>query len=356
MINMKAAKKKLTMAIGMAVGVTVLAGAAFASYNTSNGYEVGKSAVKGLMSNENYTANLEIKMSVDGNEIAKTVITELYDRNGDVKLNKTEKNESNTSYIANSEYSSYYQDGSYITTSNYSDDEVHTSIYTGDIYMGRGSFDMADTMDEKDKETSDKIIHFTELVCDTMIGDLKNNIVYVSGDDNSSTYELSLDAVQIPEVVNAGLSAMFSSMNRYDTRDPYMILGTSPIVKSAFLKFTVDEQGRLTNGTANITMCGNGHEAAIDVAGTISDYGTTKPQRIDVSTLPETNVSRYKTTEENGYISSYAVDENGNIIGGADAPTDIHVDENGSVIDEEGNIVGTIDINQQTGEGVIIYN
>ena len=43
-----------------------------------------------------------------------------------------------------------------------------------------------------------------------MIGDLKNNIIYVSGDDNSSTYEMNLDAIQIPEVANAGLSAMFS--------------------------------------------------------------------------------------------------------------------------------------------------
>ena len=66
---MKSNKKKITMAIGMVLGVTVLAGAAFASYNTSNGYDVAKTAVKGLMKNENYTANMTIKTSLDGNEI-----------------------------------------------------------------------------------------------------------------------------------------------------------------------------------------------------------------------------------------------------------------------------------------------
>ena len=44
------------------------------------------------------------------------------------------------------------------------------------------------------------MVNFVELIGDTMIGDLKNNIIYVSGDDNSSTYEMNLDAIQIPEV------------------------------------------------------------------------------------------------------------------------------------------------------------
>ena len=90
MIIMKAKNKKITMAIGMAVGVTMLAGAAFAGYNTSNGYEVGKTAMKALLNNENYTANTEFKMSIDGAEFEKSTMTELYDRNGDVSMNRME--------------------------------------------------------------------------------------------------------------------------------------------------------------------------------------------------------------------------------------------------------------------------
>lgn len=334
MINMKQAKKKLTMAIGMAVGVTVLAGAAFASYNTSNGYEVGKNAIKGLLNNENYTANLEIKMSADGSEIGKTSIQELYDRNGDVRLNRIEKDESNSDYSGSREYKEYSQDGTYISVYN-ADGEEQTSVYGGDIgdvNMGNGNFDEMNNMNDSDKETADKIVRFAELAADTFVGDLKNNIVYVSGDDDSATYEINLDAVQIPELVNAGLSVMFSSMNRYDS--PYMVLGTDPIVKNAFLKFTVDSEGRLTAADANVTMSGDGHEAAIDISGTISDYGTTKPQRVDFSTLRN--------------IHTYGVTSDGN--------GSVHVNEDGNVLDEDGNIVGTIDINQKTGEGIITYN
>ena len=304
MIIMKAKNKKITMAIGMAVGVTMLAGAAFAGYNTSNGYEVGKTAMKGLLNNENYTANTEFKMSIDGAEFEKSTMTELYDRNGDVSMNRTETSTSDASYVdIGREYKAYFQDGSYIST-YYSDGEAHTSIYKGDTNMGIGAFDELNEMNDGDKETASKVVRFVELACDTFVGDLKNNVVYVSGDDDSATYEISLDAIQIPELVNAGLSAMFSSMNQYDNEDPYMVLGTDPIVKSAYLKFTVDNEGRLTDGAANITMSGNGHEAAVDITLTMSDYGTTVPQRVDISTLP--NVETYDMTADtasNRYVS-----------------------------------------------------
>lgn len=304
MIIMKAKNKKITMAIGMAVGVTMLAGAAFAGYNTSNGYEVGKTAMKGLLNNENYTANTEFKMSIDGAEFEKSTMTELYDRNGDVSMNRMETSTSDASYVdIGREYKAYFQDGSYIST-YYSDGEAHTSIYKGDTNMGIGAFDELNEMNDGDKETTSKVVRFVELACDTFVGDLKNNVVYVSGDDDSATYEISLDAIQIPELVNAGLSAMFSSMNQYDNEDPYMVLGTDPIVKSAYLKFTVDNEGRLTYGATNITMSGNGHEAAVDITLTMSDYGTTVPQRVDISTLP--NVETYDMTADtasNRYVS-----------------------------------------------------
>ena len=306
---MTAKKKKLTMIIGMAVGITVFTSAALAGYNTSNGYEVGKTAMKGLLNNENYTANTEFKMSIDGAEFEKSTMTELYDRNGDVSMNRMETSTSDASYVdIGREYKAYFQDGSYIST-YYSDGEAHTSIYKGDTNMGIGAFDELNEMNDGDKETTSKVVRFVELACDTFVGDLKNNVVYVSGDDDSATYEISLDAIQIPELVNAGLSAMFSSMNQYDNEDPYMVLGTDPIVKSAYLKFTVDNEGRLTNGAANITMSGSGHEAAVDVTLTMSDYGTTVPQRVDISTLP--NVEIYDMTADTA--SSRYVSEDGEV-------------------------------------------
>ena len=309
MRDMKQAKKKLFMAVGMITGVTVLAGAAMANYNTSNGYEVGKTAVKGLLSNENYTAHTEFTLSVDGSIVNKATGDELYDRNGDVKINIEETDYSDYNGLtSDSEYKYYYQDGDSISYYKASDDTKGGETYVHSDGYGRdGTFDEMYTENEKDKETMNKVIRFVELAGDTLVGDLKNNIVYVSGDDDSASYEINLDAIQIPELANAGLSAFFSTMaqNTYNQDDPYMILGTDPIVKSAFLHFTVDNEGRLTEAKGNVTVSGNGHEAAVDLLVTMSDYGTTVPQRVDISSMP--NVTKYNY-DDNGHIVTKTVD------------------------------------------------
>lgn len=310
---MKLTKKRMTTAVGMAVGVTLLTGAAFASYNTSNGYEIGKTAIKGLMQNENYTAEVKAALLIDGENINTTTFKELYDRNGDVKLNRTDKSETIEAYqyyMGAAQYEEYVQDDNRIETYHLNDGSEHSNIYKGySAYQNLGAFDMlgVDSSDE-DKEVQGKIIRFAELVTDTFVGDLKNNIVYVSGDDSSSTYELSLDTMQIPEVVNAGLSAMFSTVEASNQgmddeyKDPFLVFGTDPIIKNVALKFTVDSEGRLTDGEASATLSGNGHEGTAEFSLKLYDYGTTQPQRIDVSTLK--NVETYDLdrtdTEING--------------------------------------------------------
>lgn len=323
MINMKRKQKKLTMAVGMALGVTVLAGAAFASYNTSNGYEVGKTAAKGLLNNENYTMDANLRVLIDGEEMTSLTINELYDRNGDVQLNRSEKSTASDEFGdyfgRTTEYKAYKQDGDYISTYYYINEDGNkdesTSVYKNSPYMGRSSCDSMGDSDEDDRETVDKIVRFVELIGDTVVGDLKNNIVYVSGDDNSSTYEISLDAMQIPEFVNAGMSAMFSSMKQYadESDDPFMMFGTDPIVKNASLKFTVDKEGRLTDAAAAAAMSGEGHELGMEMSLKMSDYGTTQPQRLDVSTLP--NVETYDYSEENGMAHTYSVSTDDSING-----------------------------------------
>ncbi|MCD8179948.1 MAG: hypothetical protein LUF26_00500 [Firmicutes bacterium] len=278
--------KKAVTAIGLAVGITMLASAAFAGYSTMSGYEAGKTACKALAENENYTSELVFSMSVDGEEIMNESVIELYDRDGEASLNRTE---TSYDYFSGETYfQKYVQDNMSIHVYNNAYNNAYTLIYSANNY-GCGAFDLLNGADAEDKKTYDKVIRFAELACDTFMGDLKNNFVYVSGDDDSATYEINLDAVQIPELVNAGLSAMFSSMSEYDDL-PYMVLGTDPVVKSASLVFTVDNEGRVKDAAGNITMSGEGHEAAVDVSLKMYDYGTTEPQRVDTSTLPNVNV------------------------------------------------------------------
>lgn len=274
------------MAIGMVLGVTVLAGAALASYNTSNGYEVGKNALKGLLENENYTSEFNMKFTLDGEKYEAVSSTELYDRDSDVSYNSTVTYENGNKNVV------YIQDDILIDT-DYVDGSTSTGVYYDTIYRS-ADFDMISDATEEDRERINKIIRFVELVADTMVGDLKNNIVYVTGDDNFSTYEINLDAIQIPEYVNAGLSAMFSSMSQYD--EPFLVFGDDPIVSNASLKFTVDNEGRVTDGVASATMVGydennEKHSATADISLKMYDYGTTVPQRVDIDTLE--NVKYY---------------------------------------------------------------
>lgn len=353
---MKLTKKRMTTAIGMAVGVTLLTGAAFASYNTSNGYEIGKTAVKGLMQNENYTAELKIALLIDGENVNTTTLKELYDRNGDVQLNRTDKSETSEAYkyyMGATQCEEYVQDGDRIEIYHLDDGGEHSNIYKGYGEYCNGAFDVLNTSNDDDKEMQNKIIRFAELVADTFVGDLKNNIVYVSGDDNSSSYELNLDAVQIPEVVNAGLSAMFSAVNvsnqsfNDEYQDPFMKFGTDPIIKNVSLKFTVDGEGRLTNAEVSSTLSGNGHEGTAEFELKLYDYGTTQPQRIDVSTLK--NAETYDMGARNTVIAENETAE------GEALRKGLYIDDNGNVHNSNDEIVGTVEINGD-GEGVIVYN
>lgn len=352
MINMKKTNKKITAAIGLALGVTIFTGAALAGYSASSGYDVGKKAVKGLLENENYTYDASIKLTLDGNEFLNQEFRELYDRDGDVKLNSFEKTTGDETYTSNAEYSAYSQGSDYITTYSHNGKDQQTNVYHNSaLYMGRGTLDaMNTTRSDNDRETVNKVVRFAELAADTFVGDLKNNIVYVSGDDNGASYEMNLDSIQIPELVNAGISAIFSSMSQgeYNADDPFLTLGKDPVIKNVSLKFSVDNEGRFTNVSANTALVGNGHEAAIDFALNIYDYGTTKPASVDISTLP--NVQEIDCSDnESGFPSySVSVDEE------AEANAH-HVDEDGNVLDEDGNVVGKVEINSD-GEGVIVYN
>ncbi len=352
---MTSKKRMITAAIGLALGAAIFSGAAMADLPTSSGYEVGKTALKGLLQNENYTMEAKMSMSVDGAEFMSTEVSEQYDRNGDVKLKREEKDTSSGDYQAYmgtpSEYKNYFQDGKEITVYVDEDGTEQTSIYSGKYYEtfrnGKGCFDSFydEEISEDDRKMQDRIVNFVELAGDTFVGDLKNNIIYTSGDDNSATYEMNLDAMQIPEVVNAGAALLFGTKG-IDEEDPIAkAVGEDTIIKNVYLKFTVDSEKRLSYANVKVTAAGNGHEAAADISLKIYDYGTTKPERVDISSLK--NVTKYD--------DEYYEKMNGeNTVEDEDvAEKAMSVTSDGEVLDEDGNVVGHIQINEN-GEGVMV--
>ena len=277
-------QKKMTAAIGIISGAVILTTAALASYGTANGYQAGKDAALKLMENENYTAECSVVLTTDGSETETFGVKELYDRNGDVVLNRVATQNNDVSKKFEEEY---IQDGKSIDITPYG-----TFV---DFFENSGAqiglFDLGNIMTAQDRTRMQKYIRFGELLGDTLVGDLKNNVVYVAGDENTSTYELSLNSVQIPEFINAGLSALVSSGNY--KLDGITLTG-DPYISSLDLKFTVDKEGRLTDGTFKAALDaededGTAHSFGIDASLKLYDYGTTQPQRIDISSLENVN-------------------------------------------------------------------
>lgn len=293
---MKAKNKRIAVITSISIGVAALAGASLASYATSDGYSTGKNALKKLLDNENYTADLKLELKSDDTTLCTMEMHELYDRNSDVKLNHTEKSTSNIfNEDENYEVNTWYQDNSNIEAFYSDSSEPYTNIYTPSLDANT-AFDCMSHMNDNDKEKADKIIRFVELSVDTVVGDLKNNFTYIAGDENSSTYEISLDSIQIPELVNAGLSAIVSNITISDSDDPICtILANDPSIQNVNLKFTVDNEGRLTDGTGFMSLGNTEQDIELYMSFKMYDYGTTKPQRVDISTLP--NVHEYDVCE-----------------------------------------------------------
>lgn len=170
------------------IGVLLLSVSAFAAYGSTSGYGKYKDAVKTLVADtDNVTCKVSIVLKYDGD-----VINE-YTTDGKIDGKSTYAHELSVTN-GKTDYESYS------TTI----DGVATSFNVDDSSYDQYESDGASTPFLG--EESDKIVNFAELLADTVLGDLKNNVVLVSSKNGISNYSLTLTAEQIPAVVNAGLA------------------------------------------------------------------------------------------------------------------------------------------------------
>lgn len=325
---MKKKNKKIAMIVCMVTGVCLLGGAVAANYSTANGYDVYKKAVKGLVGRDNYTMDVSLKLALDGNAIDEVHTYEQADApNGMSYRLEEHKGITGDNYYYHSE--EHNQDNKcydiYMSKYKNENSEKETNMHGNmweysedDTYRTIGSLNISRNEDE----TMKKVMRVAELAADTFVGDLKNNIVYVSGDDTQSTYEINLDYIQIPEIVNAGLSAIFSmeygtaQQNGYEPSNEFQMLGKDPIVRSANMTFTVDNEGRLLANYGTASMVGIGtdgaeHELTIEANIEMSNYDTTTVERFDPSTMPE-DTRYFDSDAQQGYTVKF--DSDGNIV------------------------------------------
>lgn len=276
-------KKRMTIITCIVTGTCILAGSAFANYSTSNGYGVYKDALKKLIGTDNYTMGMNVKISAGGQDFDAVSVVEKYDADGEVTSSRTE---SSTNFDGTvSEYKTVTKNNINYNFNSH-DESGNWSSYKS--YGNSAMFAVAD----EDKETVDKVTKFVELLTDTVVGDLKNNFVYISDTENGGAkYSIALDSIQIPELINAGISAL-CSVNRTSGSEEYMndISYTNPdyyfyndtSVKSVKCDFEVDSQGRLVNNNIVVEFESLGtdsekHSLVVNMNLNMSDYGTTVP-------------------------------------------------------------------------------
>lgn len=175
------------------IGVLLLSVSAFAAYGSTSGYGKYKDAVKTLVTDtDNVTCKVSTVLKYDGNVINEyTTDGKLDGKNSySHELSKTN---------GESDYESYSTTIDGVATSFNVDDSCYDQYESDGDY---GPFF---------GEESDKIVNFAELLADTVLGDLKNNVVLVSSENGISSYNLTLTTEQIPAVVNAGIALMTAS-------------------------------------------------------------------------------------------------------------------------------------------------
>ncbi len=287
----------------LAAGAVLLSGAVFANYENANGYTNYKNAVKGMLYQTNFSIDGELRAEIDGETLLALEGTMKQSENGSSTFSSSQGFGESLNIDK-----STVQDGWSVSLGKYGE---RTNWYFNRKENPVGQF----VFDEEEKNLVDKVVNFADILADTVVGDLKNNFVMVDSKDGNKSYQVSLAGSQVPDLVRSGMSVLFATVKSGDyysygeVREQSidsilwnrMLAGEQdPFIKEATCFLTLDSEGRLVKNDLKGTMTGydkNGetHDLTIAISFNLYDYGTTTPDRIDMSEFPAINA-----TDENG--------------------------------------------------------
>ena len=292
---MKFARKHL-MAISLIAGVTLLTGSVFANLGSANGYSETKEAVRSLIFADNFTAEMEVSFSINGQRVNSESVFMQYDMGSDVSQKTIN---SSTNYLRDftSSSTTHIQDGLHI----WSRQNAVTGRVDHDVWRHHARNDanwIGIGADEHSMRIANRAITFAEFAADTVMGGLKSNIVMVSDEDGIRTYEMNLSRRQVPGIVQSGISLLFS-MNGHMSyanpadamSDPIYMLGDDPVIDFVKISTSVDRDGNLRAVSLNTALVGgrNGERNTVEFSfdATLWDFGTTTIERFDTSLIPD---------------------------------------------------------------------
>ncbi|WP_324823282.1 hypothetical protein [Sinanaerobacter sp. ZZT-01] len=269
-------KKHFVTLVCLVVGMLVLTTAVYANYDDAKGYTNYKDSLKHLLFEaDNYTLNYQAKIKMD-DEMIQTLI-------GNEKLAGKNRSHYEKSGDSSDEKSRVYDYYTFTEGNKYYSYYPETNTY----YEGKISSDRSGSLMGSDDATVKKAVRFTELLADTLIGDLKNNVILESSKDGVKEYSIHVSGNQIPEIVNAGLSLAFTASNSEDyENDVTSKFGNEPYIDNVNMRVTLDEKGRLINNELEASLVGidqNGkkHKGTMEVTVDITDYESTKADVFD---------------------------------------------------------------------------
>ena len=170
--------------------------AVFANIDNANGYGVVKEAAKNtLFSSDNVTADINVSADLDGSNLfgGKALIKK--DAGGDVKMQTSSQSYDETGTLVSTDNLMTIQDGYRLSSYTYNTNEGPETHKTKYKMSDR---DISEEM-FANTEVMDKQIGFLETLADTLIGDIKNNIVLTDSSDGNRTYTINMTGEQLPK-------------------------------------------------------------------------------------------------------------------------------------------------------------
>lgn len=199
-------KKRNRLFVCLVAGVLILAVSATAAFGSVNGYSKYKEAVKSLaLKSDNFTAQGTMKATFDGKEILN--VQEEYAMDGSNMYSHSTAKEPGAQVSEN-----YMTQINGVRTSFDVSDDVY---YESDGYVDEDSTAAANLLGvDADDEMAKRMVNFTEIAADTVVGELKNNFVQVGEENGSTLYQVEIAKNQVPSLVNAGLSLFAYSVSQ----------------------------------------------------------------------------------------------------------------------------------------------
>ena len=276
-------KKVVTMAISLAVGGSLLLSTGFANAAQTSGYDAYKSAIVNTKNLKSETADM--KVSVKDGE------ANLVNLSSNVKLNLNTNEMSSvittTKGTTTQSSNSYMQDGKSISKDSNS----------AEYFVRTNNLKDSNKMDKVQNPTVDKSM---EVVVDTLVGNMKNNVTTKKETDGTKNIAIKLSDKEVTPLVDALTQIAFiqGTKTKNISNDNKAELGglknVLPQLQSEIKVKSVSSTGKIskdniiTNQTAKIVIVGKDaqgkqHEITFNIDLNLSNVNSTTPDKINLT-------------------------------------------------------------------------